>query len=99
MGIYNASGSISIGVNLRIEAGSLEEAQEIAERISTGEYVEGQPEWSGMTNYAGNGGTDRLVGLYGHSGDGWSIEAESDFAPTFDPSNVFYEGESEQDYD
>ena len=98
MAFYEASGTIAVCVSVRIEAGSLEEAQEIALRIADGDYVEGQSEWPGMTNYAGNGGTTRLVGLYGSTGDGWKLEAD-DVLPKFETENVWKIGESEQDYD
>lgn len=66
---WNVYGSVPIGVTMRVEAETKEEAIEKAHE-----------QFPGMTNYAGNGGVDRLVGV--HDGD-CSIDAEYG-EPTFD---------------
>lgn len=64
---WNVYGSVQISVISRVEAETAEEAIEKA-----------HGNWGGMTNYAGNGGTDKLVGVYGDE----SIEAD-DSEPNF----------------
>ena len=50
---WNVYGSASIGVTMSVEAETKEEAMQKA-----------YEEFPGLTNFAGNGGTDRLVGVY-----------------------------------
>lgn len=49
---YEVYGTVKVSVIQTIEADSEEEAERIAEE-----------EWAGLTNYAGNGGTNQLVGV------------------------------------
>lgn len=51
---YLATGKAEVSVYIRIEAESEEEAIEKA-----------NDEFSGITSYAGNGGTDKLIGVDG----------------------------------
>lgn len=53
MKTYKVHGSVSIGVTMTVEAETQEEAMEKA-----------YEQFHGLTNFAGNGGTDQLVGVY-----------------------------------
>jgi hypothetical protein len=50
---YRVYGSVSVGVTIKVEAESEEAAIEAA-----------YSEFPGLSGYCGNGGTDKLVGVY-----------------------------------
>ena len=53
MAKYRVYGTVRIGVSINVEADSDADALDIAHES-----------FIGLTNYAGNGGTDQLVGVY-----------------------------------
>jgi len=59
---YRVYGSVSVSVSIEVEAADKDAAIEAA-----------YGNFGGLTNYAGNGGTDKLVGVYE---DEVSIEAD-----------------------
>ena len=65
---WNVYGSVPVGVRMRVEAETKEEAFEKA-----------YEQFPGLTNFAGNGGVDKMVGVYEND---CSLDAEYG-EPTF----------------
>lgn len=77
---FRVYGTVHINVTGTVEASSEDEAADKA-----------YEEWPGLSNYAGNGGTNKIVGLYDQN---WSIEPADDALEI----DVVEKGDDDDDY-